>query len=290
MRQRRSWRPLGSRSDEGGQHGCGASSPARGSNRDRPRFRRHRDRRRRCRALPALQAARARLCGCGPSRPAAGSAAPGTGTAIRARASIPKAGPTATRSRRSCSRSGTGKSTSRRSPRPSAISTMSPTNSTCAATSSSTAASPRRTTARRRAAGSSRWRDGGRYSTRFLVTAIGILSAPTMPNIPGIDTLQGPVLPHPSLAQGRRRFRRQAGRHHRHRRNRGADDPGDRQDGRSPDRVPAHPELVRAAAQRQDLRRGDARHPRPLSRNPGALPRRRRAATSTPRTRARRSR
>src|SRR5580765_4275524 len=28
--------------------------------------------------------------------------------------------------------------------------------------------------------------DGGRYSTRFLVTAIGILSAATMPNIPGI--------------------------------------------------------------------------------------------------------
>jgi len=36
--------------------------------------------------------------------------------------------------------------------------------------------------------------DGRRYSTRFLVTAIGILSAPTMPNIPGV--LQGQVLPH----------------------------------------------------------------------------------------------
>ena len=33
--------------------------------------------------------------------------------------------------------------------------------------------------------------DGRRYSTRFLVTAIGILSAPTMPNIPGIDTFRG---------------------------------------------------------------------------------------------------
>src|SRR4051812_16982271 len=30
--------------------------------------------------------------------------------------------------------------------------------------------------------------DGSRYSTRFLVTAIGILSAATMPNIPGIGT------------------------------------------------------------------------------------------------------
>jgi cation diffusion facilitator CzcD-associated flavoprotein CzcO len=33
--------------------------------------------------------------------------------------------------------------------------------------------------------------DGSRYSARFLITAIGILSAPTMPNIPGIDTFQG---------------------------------------------------------------------------------------------------
>ena len=33
--------------------------------------------------------------------------------------------------------------------------------------------------------------DGGRYSTRFLVTAIGVLSAPTMPTIPGVDTFKG---------------------------------------------------------------------------------------------------
>jgi cation diffusion facilitator CzcD-associated flavoprotein CzcO len=33
--------------------------------------------------------------------------------------------------------------------------------------------------------------DGRRYSTRFLVTAIGILSAPTMPNIPGVGTFNG---------------------------------------------------------------------------------------------------
>jgi cation diffusion facilitator CzcD-associated flavoprotein CzcO len=33
--------------------------------------------------------------------------------------------------------------------------------------------------------------DGRRYSTRFLLTAIGILSAPTMPNIPGVDTFTG---------------------------------------------------------------------------------------------------
>jgi cation diffusion facilitator CzcD-associated flavoprotein CzcO len=33
--------------------------------------------------------------------------------------------------------------------------------------------------------------DGRRYSTRFLVTAIGVLSAPTMPRIPGVETFQG---------------------------------------------------------------------------------------------------
>jgi cation diffusion facilitator CzcD-associated flavoprotein CzcO len=33
--------------------------------------------------------------------------------------------------------------------------------------------------------------DGHHYTTRFLITAIGILSAPTMPNIAGIDTFKG---------------------------------------------------------------------------------------------------
>lgn len=33
--------------------------------------------------------------------------------------------------------------------------------------------------------------DGSRYTSRFLITAIGILSAPTMPTIKGIDTFKG---------------------------------------------------------------------------------------------------
>src|SRR5581483_2329208 len=33
--------------------------------------------------------------------------------------------------------------------------------------------------------------DGSRHSARFLVTAIGPLSSPTMPRIPGIDSFQG---------------------------------------------------------------------------------------------------
>ncbi|HEX2646260.1 MAG TPA: NAD(P)/FAD-dependent oxidoreductase, partial [Candidatus Dormibacteraeota bacterium] len=33
--------------------------------------------------------------------------------------------------------------------------------------------------------------DGRRYATRFLVTAVGVLSAPTMPRIPGVETFRG---------------------------------------------------------------------------------------------------
>ena len=33
--------------------------------------------------------------------------------------------------------------------------------------------------------------DGRRYGTRFLITAIGVLSAPTMPRIPGVETFTG---------------------------------------------------------------------------------------------------
>jgi cation diffusion facilitator CzcD-associated flavoprotein CzcO len=33
--------------------------------------------------------------------------------------------------------------------------------------------------------------DGRRYSTRFLVTAIGVLSAPTMPRVPGVESFRG---------------------------------------------------------------------------------------------------
>src|SRR3981189_2922927 len=33
--------------------------------------------------------------------------------------------------------------------------------------------------------------DGRRYSTRFLITAIGVLSAPTMPRIAGVETFKG---------------------------------------------------------------------------------------------------
>ena len=68
---------------------------------------------------------------------------------------------------------------------------MSPTSSICVATSSFTAASSR---AHYREATRS-WEvaleDGRRHSTRFLITAIGVLSAPTMPRISGVETFRG---------------------------------------------------------------------------------------------------
>ena len=42
--------------------------------------------------------------------------------------------------------------------------------------------------------------DGSRHRARFLITAIGPLSAPTMPRIEGVETFQGAVLPHRALA------------------------------------------------------------------------------------------
>ena len=49
-------------------------------------------------------------------------------------------------------------------------------------------------------AGMSTLEDGSRFRSRFLITAIGPLSAPTMPRIEGVDTFAGPVLPHRPLA------------------------------------------------------------------------------------------
>src|SRR6185436_17878044 len=33
--------------------------------------------------------------------------------------------------------------------------------------------------------------DGSRHTARFLITAVGPLSAPTMPRVPGVETFQG---------------------------------------------------------------------------------------------------
>ena len=89
----------------------------------------------------------------------------------------------------------------------------------------------------------------------------------------GRRDVPGPVLPHRALAARAGELRGQARGGDRHRRHRRADDPGGRQDRRAPHRVPAHAELVRAAAQQQDRRRGDGADQGRLSRDVRALPR-----------------
>ena len=129
-------------------------------------------------------------CGC--SKPAPASAAPGTGTAIPAPASIPKAGPTAIRSRRSCSRNGTGPSTSRAQPETERYSNyVADKFDLRRDIQFNSRVDGRALPGGNAQLGRSRWRTAGATRTRFLITAIGVLSAPTMPTIPGVDTFKG---------------------------------------------------------------------------------------------------
>ena len=132
--------------------------------------------------------------------------------------------------------------------------------------------------------------DGSRYRTRFLITAIGLLSAPTMPRIAGVETFKGQSCHTARWPQEPVELRGQARRGDRHRRHRRADHPGGRQDRRPPDRVPAHAELVRAAAQRQDRRRDAWRRSRPAIPRCSRAARRPSPASCTRPTRAARSR
>ena len=83
----------------------------------------------------------------------------------------------------------------------------------------------------------------------------------------GPRRVPGPVVPHVRLARGAGRAGRQAGGRDRHRRHRRAGHRGDRRPGRRADGLPAPPQLVRAAAQRRDLARGDGRHQGALRRD-----------------------
>ena len=95
-----------------------------------------------------------------------------------------------------------------------------------------------------------------------------------MPKIDGIESFKGQSChtarwPH----EGAGELRRQARGGDRHRRHGRADHPGSRQDGGPSHGVPAHAQLVRAAAQRPDLQGRDGRDPRALSGDLRALPR-----------------
>ena len=76
--------------------------------------------------------------------------------------------------------------------------------------------------------------------TNAVISAVGQLNRPKLPDIPGPRLVQGTVVPLRAL-EPRRRPPRQAGRRHRHGRERDAAHPRDRERGRRDDRLPAHP-------------------------------------------------
>ena len=153
----------------------------------------HHHRRRRLRASTSCTGCASSACACTCSRPATTSAAPGSGTATRAPASTPRASPTATPSPTELLQEWDWKEhfsgqpenlrylqLRRRQVRPppahavrlhGRVGRAATRTPTCwRARTSTTAASSR---------------------CRFLITAIGLLSAPTMPRIEGIDELRG---------------------------------------------------------------------------------------------------
>ena len=127
----------------------------------------------------------------------------------------------------------------RASPRTSATSTTSPTSSTCARTCSSAAPSSRAVFDD----DATLWRlhldDGRELTCRFLIPAIGLLSAPTLPRYEGIDDFQGQSFHTYNWPEEPVEHGRQARRRHRHRRHRRAGDRRDRRQGRRADRLPA---------------------------------------------------
>ena len=70
--------------------------------------------------------------------------------------------------------------------------------------------------------GATQWRlrlaDGRELTCRWLITAIGLLSAPTLPRYEGLDEFEGSVVPHLQLAHRADRADRPAGCGDRHRR------------------------------------------------------------------------
>ena len=119
------------------------------------------------------------------------SAAPGTGIAIPARASIRRAIPTDIRFRRSCCRNGNGRSTFAGQPE-----TLRYLNHVADKFDLRRDIQFRsRVTAAVYDEGSRSWsitlEDGSRIGTRFLITAIGPLSTPTLPRIEGRDSFRG---------------------------------------------------------------------------------------------------
>ena len=97
---------------------------------------------------------------------------------------------------------------------------------------------------------------GDAMRARYVVLANGILTTPKLARIEGMETLQGPVVPHLALGL-QHRPQGQARRHHRHRRHRRAGDPRNRQGGEGALRLPAHALDHRRARPARDDAGGD---------------------------------
>ena len=147
---------------------------------------------------------------------ATASAAPGTGTAIPGPAATSRASTTRSPSTRTSSRSGPGASGTRTQPEILSTPTTSPTASTSARTSSSRRASTRPCGTTRPPL-DDRHVEGRDHLGAVLRDGVGCLSTPKLPEIPGVDELPGPDVPHRSLAARGRRLHRPERRHHRHR-------------------------------------------------------------------------
>ena len=91
---------------------------------------------------------------------------------------------------------------------------------------------------------------GARASARFLICAVGALSAANMPDIPGHPRLRGRDLPHRTLAARAGFLRGQAGGRDRHGLLGGAVDPRDRQAGGARDGAPANAQFAFPARNR----------------------------------------
>ena len=108
--------------------------------------------------------------------------------------------------------------------------------------------------------------DGGRARAQFLITAIGPLSTPTMPNIQGMESVSRRGLPHGPVASSSRDLRRQASGRDRHWSNRRSGD----QELRRPPAISPSSSARRTIARRRSIGRSTRR---PSSRSRPAIPR-----------------
>jgi hypothetical protein len=111
---------------------------------------------------------------------------------------------------------------------------------------------------------------GERFAAPFLISAVGCLSAASLPDIPGRDRFEGEAYHTSEWPKHPVSFAGKARRPNRHRIDGNPDDPGDRRRGRAADRLPAYAELHRAHPEYAAQPRGLGRDQAQLRRDPRA--------------------